>query len=96
MWPNGMVMLVYFNIITYENQSIYGANYFCESVLNLLISDWQEVIENFQVVILVFLDLNAAFETVRKEIMVTKLPNIGIVGNELQCLISYMDNRQQF
>lgn len=51
--------------------------------------------ENGEIVIAVFLDLKRAFETISREIIASKLSNIGIVGNELNWFVSYMENRQQ-
>lgn len=83
------------NNILYEYQSAYRTNHSCESALNLLLYDWKEAIENGEIVIVVFLDLKRAFETVSRDIMANKLSNIGVIGNELKWFISYMENRQQ-
>lgn len=90
-------LINYFNKhnILYEYQSAYRSNYSCESALNLFISNWKAANENGEIVIAVFLDLKRAFETISREIMATKMANIGITGNGLSWFISYMSNRKQ-
>lgn len=44
-------------------------------------------------VVSIFFDLSKAFDSVNKDILISKLDAIGIRGNILNCLISYMQDR---
>lgn len=81
------------NIIT-EYQSAYRKNFSCETALNLMISECKEELEKSYLII-VFLDLKRAFETVERERMKIKMKTYGIKGNELKWFESYMKDRKQ-
>lgn len=51
--------------------------------------------ENVEVVIVVFLDLKRAFETVDRQRMIMKLNKVGICDNELRWFDNFLKNRKQ-
>ena len=56
-----------------EKQSAFRAKHSCETVLNSLIADWKISREKGENIVVVFLDLKRAFETVDRRIMLEKL-----------------------
>ena len=59
----------------------------------------EQVIKNLEqkkVCALLFIDLKAAFDTVNHNILIQKLEHLGIRGNILRLLSSYLVNRKQF
>lgn len=72
------------NKIITEYQSAYRKKHSCESALNLIIFKCKMSIENGKVIIVVFLDLMRAFETIDRLIMLMKLKNYGIDNKELK------------
>ena len=52
--------------------------------------------ENNQYTVGVFIDLSKAFDTVDHEILIAKLENYGIKGNNLNWFKRYLENRKQF
>lgn len=83
------------NDILTENQSAYRRNHSCETALNLLISECKEAMDKGYVIVLVFLDLKRAYETVDRKITIEKLKCYGINGTELNWFDTYMTNRTQ-
>lgn len=83
------------NKILTECQSAYREKHSCETALNLMISECRENKEKGQITIMIFLDLQRAFETVDRERMIEKMINYGISGAELNWFWSYMQNRKQ-
>lgn len=81
------------NILT-ENQSAYRKLHSCETALNFLITECKEGLEKYFIIV-VFLDLKRAFETVDRERMIQKLKNYGVGGYELKWFESYMQKRKQ-
>ena len=49
-----------------------------------------------QIPIAIFIDLSKAFDTIDHTILISKLEHYGVENNELQWVISYMHNRQQY
>ena len=52
--------------------------------------------ERNQFILGTFIDLSEAFDTVDHKILISKLKNIGVRGNNLKWLESYLNNRKQF
>ena len=50
-------------------------------------------LDNGKYVVTILFDLSKAFDSVNKVILISKLEAMGIRGNVLECLISYMQNR---
>lgn len=78
-----------------ENQSAFREKHSCETLLNSLIYEWKIKRENGYIIIIIFLDLKRAFETVDREIMLQILESIGIRENELEWFRSFLENRKQ-
>lgn len=83
------------NEILATTQSAYRAQYSCETTINYLLRDWKDAIDKGNVVVVVFLDLKRAFETVDRERMLMKLKKYGITGTELELFKNYMSDRKQ-
>ena len=77
-------------------QSAYRANHSTETALLRVYNDIMLALNNKHDVILIMLDLSAAFDTIDHEIMLQRLKNrFGITGKSLSWLRSYLVNRQQ-
>lgn len=88
---------VYFdkNCLMSQNQSGFRKNHSCESLLNLVLTNWKIAIDDKKVVVAVFLDLRRAFETVDRDILLNKLLMYGVQDRELVWFESYLMNRTQ-
>ena len=77
--------------------SAYKAQHNCETALLRVQSDILEAIDNRQCVVLLLLDLSAAFDTVDHATLLHKLKlRFGINGKTLQGFHSYLTGRSQF
>ena len=77
-----------------ENQSAYRVHHSCETATLALYNDLLCMSDTKSKVILLLLDLSAAFDTVCHEILLTKLHNkFGLKGTVLQWLKSYLNDR---
>lgn len=83
------------NDIISERQSGFRKMHSCESLINLVITNWKMAIDENKCVVAVFLDLRRAFETIDKNILIQKLQKYGIMGNELNWFKSYLNGRIQ-
>lgn len=83
------------NNLLNEIQSGFRHNHSCESLLNLVVTQWKTEVTNKNCIVAVFIDLKRAFETVNKEILLKKLEAYGIRGVELKWFSSYLENRSQ-
>ncbi|XP_036320500.1 uncharacterized protein LOC118735005 [Rhagoletis pomonella] len=66
-----------------EAQCGFRKNHSCESLLNLVVSQWKMEIARKNCVIAVFIDLKSTFETVNRDILMQKLEKYGIKDIEL-------------
>lgn len=83
------------NNLLSKNQSAFRKKHSCETASNHVISDWKESLNDSQIVIVVFLDLKRAFETVDRQKMLGKLESYGIKNTELKLFENYLTNRKQ-
>ena len=81
---------VFKNNILSQYQSGFRSQYSCETAINLVLNEWKEVIEQRKKIIVVFLDMQRAFETVDREILLKVLHSYGIRGSILQWFSSWL------
>lgn len=82
------------NLIT-KFQSGFRKNHNCESLINLVVTNWKMAVHDKKVVIAVFLDLRRAFETVDQNILLKKLEMYGVNDVELSWFRTYVKDRKQ-
>ena len=75
-------------------QSAYRQFFSTETVICSVVSDLLELMDNSKCGILVLLDLSAAFDTVVHELLLNDLRAIGVVGEALEYLESYLQGRE--
>ena len=83
------------NGILMANQSGFRQKHSCESLLQFALCKFKTEVDNNKYVIAVFLDLKRAFETIDRNILLTKLNKYGIEGNAHKWLANYLGNRKQ-
>lgn len=81
--------------LIYENQSGFRKHHSCESLINLIVTNWKMAIHDKKVIIAIFLDLQRAFETVDQGLLIEKLKSYGVYGTELKWFKSYITGRKQ-
>ena len=80
-----------------EFQSAYKSHHSTETALVKVQNDILKAIDNNRSVILLLLDLSAAFDTVDHSILLSRLQNrFGIRNTALKWFHSYLDSREQF
>ena len=84
------------NNLLEEMQSAYKAKHSTESAMVRILNDLHRGVDGKSAMLLVLLDLSAAFDTVDHNILINQLEqNIGIRGSALALLKSYLSNRSQ-
>lgn len=76
------------NHLLFAGQSGFRGRHSCESAIQYVCADWREKINNGELVIAVFVDLQRAFETIDRGILIKKLENYGVN----KCSLSWIDN----
>ena len=77
-------------------QSAYRASHGTETALVKVQNDILNAIDNYQVNIMLLLDLSAAFDTVNHSILINRLENcVGVTGKALLWFKSYLLGRSQ-
>ena len=77
-------------------QSAYKKYHSVETAILRVQSDILKSIDDKQCVLLVLLDLSAAFDTIDHAVLITRLQShLGLTGNALELLKSYITERQQ-
>jgi hypothetical protein len=85
------------NKLDEKMQSAYRAAHSCETALMRIQNDILMALDSKKCVFLVLLDMSAAFDTVDHQMLLRRLSErLGIKGNALQWITSYLHNRQQF
>ena len=78
-----------------DHQSAYKKYHGTETALLKVQNDILQAFDNHQGVILVLLDLSSAFDTIDHDIMISRLRSLGIKGQALQWITSYLQFRTQ-
>ncbi len=77
-----------------DNQSAYGKLYSTETALCSVINDLSILMDEGKCGLLILLDLSDAFDTVVHESLLMDCKSVGIDGDVLTYLKSYLENRQ--
>jgi hypothetical protein len=77
------------------HQSAYRAHHSCETALTYLLNSVFLACDSRKVTVLVMLDLTAAFDTVDHSILCHKLASLGVSGDALAWISSYLSQRSQ-
>lgn len=83
-----------YNILI-SNQSGFRKKHSCETALQLTLCKLKNEVDNNKYAICIFLDLKRAFETVDRELLLSKLSRYGIGGVVFEWFQSYLSNREQ-
>ena len=79
-----------------NNQWGFRAGRSTEGLLIHLTETWKQALDNRQVVGVVYIEIQMAFDKISHTILRYKLEAIGIPGDLLNWMISYLTNRKQF
>lgn len=82
------------NLFT-PHQSGFRKKHSCETALNNLIHDWKMSLDKNKYVIVVFIDLKRAFETIDRSLLLSKLENFHCDNIVVDWFRSYFSNRRQ-
>ena len=87
-----------FNHLDEQLQSAHKRFHSCEAALFCVHNDvLRRAVDNHRCVVLLLLDLSAAFDTVDHSILLSRLPSkLGNRGKALQWFESYLSSRSQF
>lgn len=83
------------NELFIDEQSGFRRNHSCESAINLLLHEWKFSLEKNKIVLVVFIDLKRAFETIDRNLLVKKLSQYSCSNNVSNWFNSYLTNRKQ-
>jgi hypothetical protein len=81
--------------ILYSHQSAFRKNHSCEMALNETLEQIYGQLERGREVLVVFLDLRRAFDTIDRSILFRKLDRIGVRGHSLNWFKSLLSDRTQ-
>ena len=84
------------NQMLYSKQFGFQRSYSIEHAIMQLIDQINSSFEKNHFTLGVFIDLSKAFDTVVHDILITKLENYGVNGNNLRWFQSYLKNRKQY
>ena len=80
-----------------ELQSAYKTCHSTETTMLKVKTDLEQIMDSGDAALLVLLDLSAAFDTVDHNVLLTRVEKeLGIKGNALSWLQSYLEDRKQF
>ena len=82
--------------ILYKKQFGFQQKHSTEHAILQLIDQVNNSFERNQFTLGIFIDLSKAFDTVDHKILISKLKNYGVRGNNLKWFESYLNNRKQF
>ena len=83
------------NNVLCENQHGFIPKRNCMTQLLLCMEDWSKMIENNESFDIIYTDFSKAFDSVAHERLLVKLQNVGITGNLLNWIRSFLKNRWQ-
>ena len=83
------------NNLLHKTQSGFRSQHSCETALTHMIDSWLEALDHGQMVGLVLVDFNKAFDLVDHKILLRKLEMYGINNETLQWFTSYLTERRQ-
>lgn len=84
------------NSIITQYQSAFCEKHSCETTLNCVINMWKQKRAQRRKIIVLFMDLQKAFETVNRAILIQKLENYGLEGTVLKWFKNWLTNRVQY
>ena len=84
------------NSILYEMQSGFREKHSCESAIQYILGNWRKMAEDGKVTIAVFLDFKRAFETIDRDLLLSKLKKYGFSECSIKLLSSFLSNRKQY
>lgn len=81
------------NQLLFVGQSGFRNNHSCESAIQYVCAKWRDDINEENVVLSVFVDLQRAFETIDRDILMEKLKLYGVTGNAWRWIQNYLCDR---
>ena len=82
--------------LPYQKQFGFQQDHSVEHAIKQLIDQINEKFENISFTLGIFIDLSKAFNTVNHHIVISKLKNYGMKGENLSRLKNYLQNRKQY
>ena len=82
------------NDILYKKQFGFQQNHSTEHAILQLIDQVNDSFERNQFTLSIFIDFSKVFDTVDNKILISKLKNYGVTGNNLKWFESYLNNRK--